>query len=102
MVELISQKSKISLPTWRWPLWISLILVFLSAAAYLFLKVYLAQIQTEIVSINGQIKAEAAKVNAGDEGAMLGLNDSLSAFGGLVANHSSFSNALGIIGALTW
>ena len=101
MVELVSQKPKISLPTWRWPLWVSIVLVFLSAAAFIFLKVYLAQIQTEIVNINNQIKAEAAKVNASDEDAILRLNDSLSAFGGLVANHSYFSSAFGTIGALT-
>lgn len=102
MVELISQKPKISLPTWRWPLWISIILVLLSAAAFIFLKVYLAQIQTEIVSINNQIKAEAAKVNVGDEDAMLRLNDSFGAFSGLIANHGYFSKALETIGMLTY
>lgn len=101
MVELISQKPKISLPAWRWPLWSSIILVLLSAAAFISLKVYLAQIQTDIADINSQIKAEAAKVNAGDETAMLGLNDSLGAFSGLIANHSYFSSALETIGALT-
>ncbi len=102
MVELVSRKPKISLPTWRWPLWVSVILVFSSAVAFIFLKVYLAQIQTEIVSINNQIKAEAAKVNASDEDTMLRLNDSLGAFGGLAANHSYFSSALETIGALTY
>jgi len=102
MVELVSQKPKISLPTWQWPLWVSIVLVFLSAAAFILLKVYLAQIQTEIVDINNQIKAEAAKVNASDEDAMLRLNDSLGAFNGLAANHSYFSNMLKTIGALTY
>lgn len=102
MVELVSQKPRISLPAWRWPLWVSIILCFLSVAAYLFLKVYLVQIQTEILGINNQIKAESAKVNVDDEDAMLRLNDSLSAFSGLVANHSYFSGALETIGMLTY
>ncbi|MDO8443471.1 MAG: hypothetical protein Q7S78_00550 [Candidatus Azambacteria bacterium] len=102
MVELVSQKPKISLPTWHWPLWVSIGLVFLSAAAFVFLKVYLAQIQTEIININEQIKAEAAKVNTNDENAMLRLNDSLGSFNGLAANHSYFSSALETIGALTY
>lgn len=102
MVELVSQKPKISLPKWRWPLWVSIVLVLSSAAAFIFLKVYLAQIQTEIASINSQIKAEAAKVNSGDEDAMLRLNDSLGVFSGLVANHNYFSKALETIGALTY
>jgi len=102
MVELVSRKPKISLPAWRWPLWVSVVLVFLSASAFIFLKVYLAQVQAEITGINEQIKAEAAKVNADDEDAMLRLNDSLGAFSGLVANHSYFSNALETIGALTY
>jgi len=101
MVELVSRKPKISLPTWHWPLWVSVVLMFLSAAVFIFLKVYLAQIQTEIVGINDQIKTEAAKVNAGDEDAMLRLSDSLSAFSGLAASHSYFSSALETIGALT-
>ena len=102
MVELVSQKPKISLPAWRWPLWISVALVLLSAAAFIFLKVYLTQIQAEIVSINDQIKTEAAKVNIDDENAMLRMNDSLSAVSGLIANHSHFSKTLETIGALTY
>lgn len=102
MVELVSQKPKISLPTWRWPLWVSIALLFLSVTAFIFLKVYLAQIQTEIISINNQIKSEAAKVNTNDEDAMLRLNDSLASFSGLVANHSYFSSAFETIGALTY
>ena len=101
MVELVSQKPKISLPTWRWPLWVSIALVLLSVAAFVFLKVYLAQIQEEITGINNQIKAEAARVNADDENTILRLNDSLGAFGGLIASHSYFSKALETIGALT-
>ncbi len=102
MVELVPLKPKISLPTWQWPLWVSIVLVFLSAAAFISLNVYLAQIQTEIIGINNQIKAEAAKVNAGDEETILRLNDSLGAFGGLAANHSYFSNMLETVGALTY
>ena len=102
MVEIIPQKPKISLPTWRWPLWISVILFFLSIAAFISLKVYLAQIQAEIVNINNQIKAEAAKVNIDDENAVAHLSDSFNAFSGLVSNHSYFSNVFDIIGSLTY
>ncbi len=102
MVEIISQKPKISLPTWRWPLWISITLFFLSIATFIFLKVYLSQIQTEIVNINNQIKTEAAKVNADDENTVVHLNDSLGAFSDLVSNHSYFSNVFDVIGSLTY
>lgn len=101
MVEIIPQKPKISLPTWRWPLWVSVVLFFSSAAAFIFLKVYLSQIHAEIININNKIKVEAAKVNADDENAMVYLNDSFSAFGALVSNHSYFSNVLDTIGSLT-
>ena len=102
MVEIISQKPKISLPTWRWPLWLSIALFFLSIAAFIFLKVYLSQIQAEIININNQIKTEAAKVNADDENTVVYLNDSFGAFSALVANHSYFSNVFDIIGSLTY
>ncbi len=101
MVEIIPQKPKISLPTWRWPLWVSVALFFLSAAGFIFLKVYLSQIQTEIININNKIKIEAAKVNADDENTMVYLNDSFGAFSALVSNHSYFSKVLDTIGSLT-
>ncbi len=102
MVEIIPQKPKISLPTWHWPLWLSLALFFLSIAAFISLKVYLAQIQAEIVNINNQIKIETAKVNADDENTVVHLNDSLGVFSALVSNHSYFSNVFDIIGSLTY
>ena len=68
----------------------------------MFLKVYLSQIQTEIININNQIKTEAAKVNADDENAVVLLADSLNGFSGLVANHSYFSNTLETISSLTY
>jgi len=102
MVEIIPQKPKISLPTWRWPLWLSVALFFLSIAAFISLKVYLAWIQTEIININNQIKTEAAKVNIDDENTAAHLNDSFSVFSGLVANHSYFSNVFDVIGSLTY
>ena len=102
MVEIISQKPKISLPTWRWPLWLSVALFFLSIAAFISLKVYLSQIQVEIVSINNQIKTETAKINADDENTVLHLNDSLGAFSALVKNHSYFSSVFDVIGSLTY
>ena len=102
MVEIIPQKPKISLPTWRWPLWLSIILFFLSIAAFIFLKVYLSQIQTEVININNQIKTEAAKINADDENTVAHLNDSFSVFSGLVANHSYFSNVFDVVGSLTY
>ena len=102
MVEIIPQKPKISLSTWRWPLWLSVALFFLSIAAFISLKVYLAWIQTEIVNINNQIKTEAAKVNTDDENTVAHLSDSFNAFSGLVANHSYFSNVFDVISSLTY
>jgi len=102
MVEIIPQKPKVSLPTWRWPLWLSIALFFLSIAAFIFLKVYLSQIQTEIMNINNQIKTEAAKVNADDENTAVHLSDSFNVFSGLVSNHSYFSNVFDVIGSLTY
>ncbi len=102
MVEIIPQKPKISLPTWRWPLWLSIALFFLSIAAFISLKVYFSQIQAEIVNINNQIKTEAAKINADDENTVAHLNDSLAAFSVLVSNHSYFSNVFDVIGSLTY
>lgn len=102
MVEIIPQKPKISLPTWRWPLWLSIALFFLSIAAFISLKVYLARIQAEITNINNQIKTEAAKINVDDENAVVRLNDSLGAFSVLVSSHSYFSNVFDVIGSLTY
>ncbi len=102
MVEIIPQKPKISLPTWRWPLWFSITLFFLSVAAFIFLKVYFSQIQAEIININNQIKTEAAKVNADDENTIVHLNDSFNAFSDLVSNHSYFSNVFDVISSLTY
>ena len=102
MVEIIPQKPKISLPTWRWPLWVSIALFFLSIAAFIFLKVYLSQIQAKIVNIDNQIKTEAAKVNADDENTVAHLSDSFNVFSGLFSNHSYFSNVFDVIGSLTY
>jgi len=102
MVEIISQKPKISLPTWRWPLWFSIALFFLSVVAFISLKVYLSQIQADIVSINNQIKITAASVNIDDENAVTRLSDSLNVFSSLVSNHSYFSDVLSAIGSLTY
>jgi|GEM_PF-3157826 len=101
MVEITPQKPKIYFVAWRWPLWISLGLFLLSAAVFVGFKIYLAQLETEILNINNQIKAEAAKVNAKDENTVSGLNDSLSAFNGLVSNHSYFSELLRLTSSLT-
>lgn len=102
MVEIIPQKPRISLPVWRWPLWLSIALFFLSIAAFIFLKVYLSQIQAEIIDINNQIKTEASKVNADDENTVVHLSDSSGAFESLVSNHSYFSNVFNVIGSLTY
>ncbi|MDO8574960.1 MAG: hypothetical protein Q7R61_01655 [bacterium] len=101
MVEITPQKSKLVLPSWRWPLWLSLALFFLSVLVFTFLKVYLAQIQAEIISINNQIKAEAGKVSADDENAVVRLSDSLTALSGIVSNHSYFSGVFDLVGSLT-
>lgn len=102
MVEITPQKSKIYLPTWRWPLWVSLGLFFLAVAAFISLQIYLSRIQADIVNINSQIKAEAAKVSTDDEMTMARLADSLSAFNGMIANHSYFSKLLELVGSLTY
>ncbi|MBI4919745.1 hypothetical protein HY838_00355 [Candidatus Azambacteria bacterium] len=101
MVEIIPQKPKISLPTWRWPLWVSVTLIFLSIAIFIFLKVYLSKVQADIVDINNQIKISAAKVNVSDENTVAHLSDSLNVFSSLVGNHSRFSDVLNTIGMLT-
>src|SRR3989344_7851459 len=102
MVEITPQKPKLVLPNWRWPLWLSLALFFLSILVYMGLKVYLAQIQAEIISINNQIKTEAGKVSADDENTVIRLSDSLAALDGIVSNHSYFSNVFSLIGSLTY
>ena len=65
------------------------------------LKVYLARIQAEIININNQIKIEAGKVSADDENAVVRLSDSLAALGGIVSNHSYFSDVFSLVGSLT-
>ena len=102
MVEITPQKSKNYTVTWRWPLWVSLILFFFSLAAFIFFRVYLSRIEADIAGINDQIKAEAAKINEGDETTVVRLADSLAAFSGLVANHSYFSKLLEFVGSLTY
>lgn len=101
MVEITPQKSKLVLPTWSWPLWLSLTLFFLAVGVFIALKVYLAQIQAEIISVNNQIKTEALKVSADDENTVVRLSDSLAAFSGIVSNHSYFSDVFSLIGSLT-
>jgi hypothetical protein len=102
MVEITPSKPKITLPAWHWPLWVSLALFFLAAAIFISLQIYLSRIQADIVSVNNQIKEEAAKVSADDETVIARLNDSLAAFNGLMANHSYFSQLLGLIGSFTY
>jgi len=102
MVEIVSQKSKIILPNWRWPLWLSLSLFFLIVGGFIFLKVYLSQLESEIININNRIKIESAKVNADDEKSIIYLNESLLTFSRIIDNHSYFSNFLELIGSLTY
>ncbi|MBI2635293.1 MAG: hypothetical protein HYW79_01995 [Parcubacteria group bacterium] len=102
MVELATQKSKSYTITWRWPLRVSLVFFFLTISAFIFFRVYLSGIETDIVNINNQIKVEAAKVSKGDEMTIANLADSLTAFSGLVANHSYLSKMMELIGSLTY
>lgn len=102
MVEIVSQKPKIVLPSWRWPLWLSLAFFFSSVAAFIFLKVYLSQLESDVININNSIKIELAKVNIGDEKSIINLNDSLLTFSRIITNHSYFSNFFEIIGSLTY
>ena len=62
----------------------------------------MSRIEADIAGINDQIKAEAAKINEGDETTVVRLADSLAAFSGLVANHSYFSKLLEFVGSLTY
>lgn len=101
MVEIVSKKPKIAITAWRWPLWASLILMFLTAGGFITLRVYLAGIGADVLEINNQIRAEAAKVSVDDETAVVQLSDSLSGFRGLAANHSYFSEFFGVINSLT-
>ncbi len=101
MVEIVSQKPRIAIAAWRWPLWVALILFFLTTGTFIALRVYLAQIQANILSINNQIKAEVAKVNVEDENTMVNLSSSLLAFRSLAANHSYFSEFFSAINSLT-
>jgi len=102
MVEITSQKPKLILPNWSWPLWLSLTLFFLSVFAFIFLKVYFARIQEEIISINNQIKTEVGKVSVDDENTVIRLSDSLAALEGIISNHSYFSNVFSLLSSLTY
>ena len=102
MVEIMPQKSKLVLPTWRWPLRLSAILFFLSVGAFIFLRAYQSQLGSDIARINNQIKIEASKISADDENAMVRLSDSLGAFSRLAENHSSFSNFFNLLSSLTY
>ena len=101
MVEITLKKPKLILSSWHWPLRFSLFLFFLSVFIYIGLKAYLAQIQAEIISINNQIKIETNKVSVDDENAVVRLSDSLAALGGIVSNHSYFSDVFSLVGSLT-
>lgn len=100
MIEIVSQKPKLTLPSWRWPLWFSFILFFLSVSSFIFLKVYLSQLEADITLTNNQIKAEAAKISIDDENTVMRLNNSLDAFSKLIVNHSYFSDFLSLLESL--
>ena len=102
MVEVTPQKPTLSLPTWSWPLWVSLIIFFLSVSVFLSMKVYLSRLESDVAAINGKIKAEAAKVSVDDENAVMRLSDSLGAFSRITANHSYFSDFFDLISSLTY
>lgn len=103
MVEIVSsQKPKLILPSWRWPLWFSLTLFFLTVGSFIFLKVYLSKLEADNIVINNQIKAEAAKISVDDENTVIRLNNSLNAFSELIENHSYFSNFFSLLESLTY
>lgn len=66
------------------------------------MKVYLSRLESDIATINGRIKAEVAKVSVDDENAVARLSDSLSAFAGIMLNHSYFSDFFDLISSLTY
>lgn len=96
------QKSKLPVVTWRWPLWMSLILFFSAVIAFIGLKVYLSQLQTDLNSINDQIKSEMTQVSVKDENTVLRLNDTLKSFNELAVHHSYFSQLLDLVGSHTY
>lgn len=102
MVEIMPQKSKIILPNWRWPLWLSLTLFFSIVATFIFSRIYISQLKSDVININNRIKIESAKINAEDEKSVINLNDSLLAFSRIITNHSYFSNFLELISSLTY
>lgn len=102
MVEITPQKPKLVLPNWQWPLRLSITVFFLSIAVFVAFKVYLTQIQTEIISINNQIKTEAGKVGVDDENTIVRLSESLAALDGIISNHSYFSNVFSLLSSLTY
>ena len=102
MVEIVSQKPKISIPAWQWPLWVAIALFLLTVAAFAGLNIYLSQIRAEVENISNQIKIEAAKVSPKDAEAIARLNDSLGNFNKLILEHISFAKVLDTIGAVTY
>ena len=102
MVEIISQKPTLHIPTWRWPLWVSLIIFLSAVGVFVLLKVYLSSLETDIATINNKIKTESAKVSVDDENAVVRLSDSLNAFTLLTKNHSYFSDFFSLLSSLTY
>lgn len=102
MVEIVSQKPKISIPAWQWPLWVSIALFLLSVGAFAGLNIYLSQIRAGAEDIGKQIKVEAAKVSPKDAEAIARLNDSLGNFNKLILEHVSFAKVLDTVGSLTY
>mgnify|MGYP001591355458 FL=1 len=101
MVEITPTKPKLVTVTWRWPLWVAVALFLAAAAAFIGFRVYLNIIQTEVLSVNNQIKTEAAKVSVEDENTIAGLSDTLRSFTGMVNSHAYFSEFFSRLEALT-
>ena len=101
MVEITSQKPKIVITAWHWPLWVSLVLFLVAGGIFMFLKIYLFKIQSDTSDINNQIKAESSKVNVDDENTMVRISNTVAVFKAAVANHSYFSDFFSLVNSLT-
>ncbi len=104
MVEIRPKMPSLAqiLPSWKWLLWASAVLLILVVAGYVGLRFYLTQLHNEVVDLNNQIKEAAAQVNIQDEQTILRFNDSLNVIRSLFSNHAYFSSLFGILHGSTY
>ena len=91
-----------TLPSWRWLLWVSIIILVLVIMSYIGLRFYLMRLQNEIVGLNNTIKQIALTVNPEDEQAIVKLNDSLNAIRSVFINDTYFFSFFDLLSRLTY